>query len=122
MKHVTRFSDSSLYDEVCTVCGATDATIAGLPDRLSGPCLGAGPSISAAYQRACPPITGRIITAHEVAEADAMRAALVDRLLWTAEDAMNSEYAEATFPAPMRARSAALATVLALLLAPEVTR
>lgn len=23
--HVTRYSDSSLYDEVCTLCGATDA-------------------------------------------------------------------------------------------------
>ena len=25
MGHVTRFSDSSLYDEVCINCGATDA-------------------------------------------------------------------------------------------------
>lgn len=24
MKHVTRYSDSSLYDSVCILCGATD--------------------------------------------------------------------------------------------------
>jgi hypothetical protein len=33
--HVTRYSDSSLYDEVCTICGATDA----MGDtRLDRPC------------------------------------------------------------------------------------
>ena len=31
--HVTRFSDSSLYDEVCNLCGATDAT-----GKLDLPC------------------------------------------------------------------------------------
>jgi hypothetical protein len=31
--HVTRFSDSSLYDEVCTKCGATDAS-----GKLNDPC------------------------------------------------------------------------------------
>lgn len=30
-KHVTRFSDSSLYDEVCMLCGAID-------DGLESPC------------------------------------------------------------------------------------
>ena len=25
--HVTRFSDSSLYDEVCVICGLTDGSI-----------------------------------------------------------------------------------------------
>lgn len=36
-EHKTRFSDSSLYDEVCTVCGATDA----MGDRrLHAPCPG----------------------------------------------------------------------------------
>ena len=33
--HTTRISDSSLYDEICTKCGATDA--AG-DDRLDKPC------------------------------------------------------------------------------------
>lgn len=33
--HTTRFSDSSLYDEVCTKCGATDARG---DDRLEKPC------------------------------------------------------------------------------------
>lgn len=33
--HVTRFSDSSLYDEVCCNCGATDARG---DDRLIKPC------------------------------------------------------------------------------------
>lgn len=37
MKHATRYSDSSLYDTVCTACGATDA--AG-DDRLKFPCHG----------------------------------------------------------------------------------
>jgi hypothetical protein len=31
--HVTRYSDSSLYDEVCTLCGATDAS-----GKLDQPC------------------------------------------------------------------------------------
>jgi hypothetical protein len=34
--HVTRFSDSSLYDEVCTKCGATDTS-----GKLEDPCPGA---------------------------------------------------------------------------------
>lgn len=33
--HVTRLSDSSLFDEVCTLCGATDARGS---DRLQKPC------------------------------------------------------------------------------------
>ena len=33
--HVTRFSDSSLYDEKCINCGATDAMG---DDRLDKPC------------------------------------------------------------------------------------
>jgi hypothetical protein len=33
--HQTRYSDSSLYDEVCTLCGATDARGS---DRLYQPC------------------------------------------------------------------------------------
>jgi hypothetical protein len=33
--HKTRFSDSSVYDEVCTLCGATDARG---DDRLDKPC------------------------------------------------------------------------------------
>lgn len=33
--HKTRFSDSSLYDEVCTLCGATDAN--GMAE-LNRPC------------------------------------------------------------------------------------
>ncbi len=33
--HVTRWSDSSYYDEICTVCGATDARSS---DRLEQPC------------------------------------------------------------------------------------
>lgn len=33
--HKTRISDSSLYDEVCTLCGATDASG---DKRLSSPC------------------------------------------------------------------------------------
>jgi hypothetical protein len=37
--HVTRFSDSSLYDEVCTKCGATDAS-----GGLDQPCVVATPS------------------------------------------------------------------------------
>ncbi len=37
MQHVTRFSDSSFYDEVCTVCGGTDASG---DDRLDHPCQG----------------------------------------------------------------------------------
>lgn len=37
MKHVTRFSDSSFYDEVCTVYGGTDT--AG-DDTLKHPCQG----------------------------------------------------------------------------------
>lgn len=35
--HKTRFSDSSFYDEICTLCGATDA--AG-DDRLKHQCQG----------------------------------------------------------------------------------
>jgi hypothetical protein len=31
--HITRYSDSSLYDEVCTLCGATDAS-----GKLDQPC------------------------------------------------------------------------------------
>jgi len=27
MGHVTRFSDSSLYDEVCVLCGLTDGSL-----------------------------------------------------------------------------------------------
>lgn len=39
--HRTRMSDSSVYDEVCLTCGATDA---GAPnDRLSAPCPQAVP-------------------------------------------------------------------------------
>ncbi len=34
--HVTRFSDSSLYDEVCINCGATDGL--GTWGELSKPC------------------------------------------------------------------------------------
>lgn len=33
--HVTRFSDSSVYDEVCVNCGATDASG---DERLYMPC------------------------------------------------------------------------------------
>ena len=33
--HKTRFSDSSLYDEICTKCGATDAIG---DNRLDNPC------------------------------------------------------------------------------------
>lgn len=33
--HLTRYSDSSLYDEVCVNCGATDASG---DDRLKSPC------------------------------------------------------------------------------------
>lgn len=33
--HVTRYSDSSLYDEVCVLCGATDARG---DDRLERKC------------------------------------------------------------------------------------
>jgi hypothetical protein len=33
--HATRYSDSSLYDEVCTLCGKTDAH--GM-DELDKPC------------------------------------------------------------------------------------
>lgn len=37
--HKTRTSDSSLYDEICTICGARDYTIG--PDELSNnPCPG----------------------------------------------------------------------------------
>ena len=36
--HVTRFSDSSLYDEVCTKCGATDTS-----GELDQPCPAAAP-------------------------------------------------------------------------------
>ena len=35
MEHKTRYSDSSLYDEVCEVCGATDSN-----GDLNGPCPG----------------------------------------------------------------------------------
>lgn len=35
--HNTRFSDSSMYDEVCTLCGATDVTGGGW-GRLAFPC------------------------------------------------------------------------------------
>lgn len=35
--HITRMSDSSLYDEVCTVCGATDAMG---DNRLNKKCTG----------------------------------------------------------------------------------
>jgi hypothetical protein len=38
-EHVTRFSDSSLYDEVCTNCGATDAS-----GKLEQPCPAAPPA------------------------------------------------------------------------------
>lgn len=31
--HITRYSDSSLYDEVCTLCGSTDTS-----EKLSKPC------------------------------------------------------------------------------------
>lgn len=37
--HKTRFSDSSLYDEVCVHCGATDARG---DRRLEQPCPGPG--------------------------------------------------------------------------------
>src|SRR6266404_7203653 len=37
--HKTRYSDSSLYDEVCTVCGARDFSIG--PDEIgNAPCPG----------------------------------------------------------------------------------
>lgn len=39
--HRTRISDSSLYDEVCLTCGATDARAPN--DRLSAPCPRAVP-------------------------------------------------------------------------------
>ena len=35
MKHITRFSDSSLYDEVCINCGKTDRD-----DNLNDTCCG----------------------------------------------------------------------------------
>lgn len=51
--HITRFSDSSLYDEICTKCGATDASgdirlerrcpqgdVVNVPDLLPCPCCG----------------------------------------------------------------------------------
>lgn len=37
MEHKTRYSDSSMYDIVCTICGGTDG--AG-DDRLDHPCQG----------------------------------------------------------------------------------
>lgn len=37
MEHKTRYSDSSFYDEVCIVCGGTDAHG---DDRLQHPCEG----------------------------------------------------------------------------------
>lgn len=79
------------------------------------------PNIRAAYRAACPPIAGRILTAHEAAEADAMRAALVDCLLDEAS-MLTSEAWSRIVPAPLAYyRRAAWATVLALLLAPEAT-
>ncbi len=35
--HVTRMSDSSLFDEICTVCGATDRVPGGW-GNLAKPC------------------------------------------------------------------------------------
>ena len=36
--HITRFSDSSMYDEKCTLCGATDAVWDNkLNERCPGP-------------------------------------------------------------------------------------
>ena len=71
------------------------------------------------YNDACPGIAGRILTAHEAAEADAMRAALVDRLLDEASMLTSDAWARIV-PAPRAYyRRAALATLLALLLAPE---
>lgn len=76
------------------------------------------------YDRACPGIAGRLLTAHEAAEADAMRAALVRALLSEAIDracagginaAWGDDFADEDY------RRAAWATVLALLLAPEAT-
>lgn len=67
------------------------------------------PNIRAAYRAACPGIAGRILTAHEAAEADAMRAAAAALLRREAV-----AYARACLP-----RRAAWCAVLWLLLAPE---
>lgn len=78
--------------------------------------------IGAAYRELCPGIAGRILTAAEVAEADAMRAAVSAALLDVAIDracagginaAWGDDFADEDY------RRAAWATVLALLLAPE---
>lgn len=46
-RHVTRSSDSSLYDEVCEACGATDAQ----PGGLASPCPSPGSRAWAATER-----------------------------------------------------------------------
>ena len=63
-----------------------------------------------------PTTSGRLLTAHEAAEADAMRAALVSRLLDAAQWAAASW---GDTPSDRQLRCAAWATVLALLLAPS---
>lgn len=75
------------------------------------------------YDRACPGIAGRLLTAREAAEADAMRAALVDRLIDEAGCSVYDAWAgcHELDGAPAALRRAAWATVLALLLAPEAT-
>lgn len=75
------------------------------------------PSIRAAYAAACPGIAGRLLTAHEAAEADAMRAALSKSLLDVATDAAWNGHVWGAHEKYFR--RAAWATVLALLLAPS---
>ena len=48
--HVTRISDSSLYDEVCVNCGATD----GLDDSLARPCPKAASPVQGAQEDELP--------------------------------------------------------------------
>lgn len=81
------------------------------------------PNIRAAYRDACPGIAGRILTAHEAAEADAARAALVGALLSEAVDRACAGGISAAWgeDAVEDFHRAAWATVLALLLAPEAT-
>ena len=81
------------------------------------------PDIRLAYRDACPGIAGRIITEHEAAEADAMRAALVAALLSEAADRACAGGISAAWgeDAVEDFRRAAWATVLWLLLAPEAT-
>ena len=48
--HVTRYSDSSLYDERCIHCGGTDASGDG---RLDKRCLGSNPKPQCTCDTSC---------------------------------------------------------------------